>query len=160
MKKLSAYTLLVALLVTAGVFILVRTRAIHAQDGSDYPPLVQKLAERFNLNVDEVREVFNEAHKERHQKMQAHLEERLNQVVSKGKITEEQKEAILAKKAEIQDKHKEMRDLSPKERWATMKKHREEMKAWAKENNIGLKRFLKHRPKRHHGGHFGPRFSK
>lgn len=76
------------------------------------------------MNNDEVREEWR-------RKMGARLEERLNQAVLGGKITEEQKKAILAKMAEMQAKREKMR-----------KEFREEMEAWAKENNVDLKQLL------------------
>jgi len=150
-KKIIILAIALGILTLASV---AGTRAIYAQDSNGYPSIVQKLVERFNLDAGEVQKVFDEVRGERHQEMQARFEERLNQAVSESEITEEQKQAILDKKAEMQEKCEEMKDLSWEERRTVMEEHREEMKTWAEENGIemwqlfgGMKGFRK--------GHFG-----
>jgi hypothetical protein len=59
--------------------------------------IVQRLAQKFGLQETEVQAVFDEVHQERHQKMKQDMENRLNQAVQEGKITESQKQAILDK---------------------------------------------------------------
>ncbi|OGD86998.1 hypothetical protein A2164_04195 [Candidatus Curtissbacteria bacterium RBG_13_35_7] len=134
--------------------------AISAEDNQNYPPIIQKLVERFNLNQDEVVEVFQEAREERHQMMQEKIEERLNQAVTDGKITEEQKQAILAKKAEMQNKRAEFANLPREERWQAMNNFREEMRTWAQENNFDLKEIFGFGHKGMDGKHFGMGYEK
>lgn len=153
-KKIIFLGLALSALVLAG---LVGVKTIQAEGNGNYPPLIQKLVERFNLDANEVQEVFDEVREERHQEMQARMEERLNQAVEEGKITEEQKEAILAKKAEMQARGEELKDLSPEERKEAMEEHREEMKAWLEENGLDLGEFFGGF-KGFHGPHFGPKF--
>lgn len=86
------------------------------------------------------KEAFDEGRDEGRNKQEAHFSERLDEAVKEGKITAEQKKAILDKKAELQ-----------KER----KKQQEEMKKWAKENNIDLKVLWELMP-----GRRGPRCSR
>lgn len=120
---------------------VVTAQAVSA-DGN-YPPIIQKLVERFGLNIEEVREVFDEARAERRQNMQVRFEEsfeeRLNKAVEQGKLTQEQKEAILAKQEEMQERYEGLRELSPEERRAKMQETREEMQAWAEENGVDLR---------------------
>jgi len=105
-------------------------KVVNANDDSTYPPLVQKLIDRFNLNGDEVKQVFDEHRQERQQQMRAGLEERLGQAVSDGKITQEQKEAFLAKKEELMAECGE-----------AGKQHQQEMRTWAEENGIDMELF-------------------
>ncbi|MFC1711859.1 hypothetical protein ACFLZ1_04725 [Patescibacteria group bacterium] len=138
-------------LVIIGAVGFASTKA-YANDNGYYPPIVQKIAERFGLNQDEVETVFDEARDERRAEMQNRFQERLNQAVSDGKITIEQKEAILAKKAEMQERHEELKDLSPEERAEYKEAHQGELKAWAEENGIDLKDLFIGMGMR--GGHF------
>jgi hypothetical protein len=94
--------------------------------------------ERFGLNAGEVQEVFQEVRDERHQEMQAHFEERLDELVASGDLTEDQKDTLLAKKAEMWESREELMNLSPEERRAKMQERREEMNAWAEENGTDL----------------------
>lgn len=88
-------------------------------------PVVDKLVERFNLNEDEVAGVFDEARQERRQEMQEqrqeHMEERLDEAVGDGVITADQKQALLNKRAEMQEKREQLR---------------EEMRTWMDENGF------------------------
>ena len=118
-RKTAIITILaLGVLTLAGIY---GVKTIQAQDSDSFPPIIQKLAERFNLNTDEVQQFFQENREEKHQEMQTRFEERLNQAVQDGQITEEQKQAILDKKAQMQ---------------AQRETHRKEMKLWAEEQGI------------------------
>jgi competence protein ComGC len=84
-------------------------------------PIVQKLVEKFDLNANEVVTTFNELREEHRTQMRAEREERLNQAVADGVITEEQKQALIQKQEEMQ---------------AEMEQHREEMDAWFEKQGI------------------------
>jgi hypothetical protein len=62
--------------------------------------------------------------------MQSQYEERLNQAVTDGKITEDQKKLILEKHNQLQSQW----DSESQQR----QQHREEMQTWAEQNNIDL----------------------
>jgi len=111
---------------------------VSAQDASNYPPIVQKIAERFNLNVSEVEQVFDEERDERRADMYAHFAERLNDLVTEGKLTEAQKEAILDKHEEMQNSMEELENLTPEERKGKMQAMHEEFKTWVDEQGINL----------------------
>ena len=113
------------LIPTLGLFALVGlgvlgASAVSAQDG-EYPPFIEGLSERFGLNQDEVKTFFDEQMEVRHDQMMQAKEERLDQVVADGVITEEQKQALL-------NKWEEMRQEREQER--------KEMQAWFEENGI------------------------
>lgn len=115
----------------------------YAEDSTTYAPIVQKLADRFGLNVEDVEEVFDEERAERHAEMLQSFEDRLSEAVTNGKITEEQKQLILDKHEEMQAKMKELKsqDLTREEMQEEMKTYHEELKAWADEQNIDLPLF-------------------
>lgn len=125
MKKILTYTAIaVAVLGLCGI----ATIGVQAEGiDENYPPIIQNLAERFNLNIDEVKGFFDENRGER-------MQERL---VEAG-VTEEQIEALQAKKEELREECGSLKDLSREERWAKMQERREEMKDWAEENGIDL----------------------
>jgi hypothetical protein len=104
--------------------------------------LVQRIAERFNLNQSEVQAVFDEVQQERHREMEAQYEARLNQAVADGKITEQQKQLILDKREELKRGHESMREsfenLSKEEAREKFEAQHMELKAWAEEHDIDL----------------------
>lgn len=108
-----------------------------------YPSIIQKLAERFGLKESDVQAVFDEVRQERQSQMQARFEERLNQAVKDGKITESQKQVILAKHKELVEKRsqnkKDWQSMTPEQRRQVMQEQREELKSWASQNGIDLK---------------------
>lgn len=115
--------------------------------------LVQKIATKFNLNESEVKAVFDEAHEERHAKMQAQYEAKLSEAVKVGKLTEAQKQLVLQKHAELQasreSRMEEMHNKTPEEMKETMKAEKAELEAWAKENGIDMQYLM--------GGKGGPK---
>ena len=102
--------------------------------------IIERIASRFNLNKDDVKSVFDEDRKEREEEMEKRFEERLSQAVKDGKITEDQKSLILAKHEELRKERgsdfKDRKNMTPEERRSEAEKHRSEMEAWAKTNNI------------------------
>ena len=126
MKSKKIIILAIALAVLSLVSVL-GVRSVRADENSTYLPIVQKLVERFSLNTEEVQQVFDEVREERQQETQVRFEERLNQAVSEGEITQEQKEAIVAKKDEMKANRGEFKDLTPKERHENRENHRQEM---------------------------------
>ncbi len=108
------------------------------QTANQFSPLVQKLVDKFGLNPTEVQQVVDEERQERQEQMDTKLNEKLTQLVSEGKLTEEKKQAIIAKHEQMQAKHDELKDLSPEERREKMQAWSEEMKRWAEDQGIDL----------------------
>lgn len=98
--------------------------------------LVDKLSSKFKLDKSEVKAVFDQDRSERQAERQKQVEERLTQAVTDGKITAEQKAAILAKQAELKEYHGSIEDKTRSERRELMKAKMDELKTWADENNI------------------------
>ena len=122
---------------------------VSANEGDQYPPIIEKIAEKFNLNQDEVKQVFDEERESHQEEMKAKREERLNQLVSDGKLTEDQKNALTAKEEEMQKERETqmeaVKDLSPEERREKMEEYREahkdEMKDFFEEQRIDASLF-------------------
>lgn len=120
--------------------------------------LVDKIAQRFSLNRDDVQKVFDENRATHEAEMQQNMQDRLTQAVKDGKITEDQKAKILAKADEMKTFMDTLKDKTAEERKTAMENKRNELEQWAKDNNIPIQyvRFL-HGP-RGHGmgrGHHG-----
>lgn len=104
-----------------------------AQDSENYPPMVETLSEKFNLDQSEVQKVFTEERETRHT-------ERLNGLVEDGTITEEQR-------AIIEEHHDEMmakRDAllaegkTRTEMHELMEAEREEFQNWLEAQGIEM----------------------
>lgn len=119
----------------------------HDTTTSDGKTIVQKIAEKFNLKESDVQQVFDEHKTELKADMQKRIEDRLSQAVTDGKLTEEQKQKILAKQQELHSQRETMKDqlkdMTPEERRAEMKKHRSELEQWAKDNGIDTQYLMK-----------------
>lgn len=101
--------------------------------------VIDKLVERFNLNADEVQEVFDEARDEMMEEMSARWKEKWANWWTCSDLTDEQKETLAAKREELQAEYEALKDLSWEERWTKMKELREELEVWAEENEIDLR---------------------
>lgn len=110
-KKVIFPTMLALAILTIGIL----ATNVSAQN-SQYPPVVQKIAQKFNLDVSEVQKVFDEDRDARRAEMYASFSDRLDELVLAGKITSSQKEVILEKHEQMRDKMEALRDLSPDER--------------------------------------------
>lgn len=102
--------------------------------------LVQKLVDRFNLNPDDVQAVFDEVQTDRQSLRQERKQQRLDDAVAAGKLTEEQKNLILQKQDEIKKQHEANREnvsgMTKEDREAAIDSERESLQKWAEENNI------------------------
>lgn len=89
------------------------------------PSIIQELATKFGLNVNDVKAVFDQNRQERQAQMETNFEQRLTQAVTAGKLTEAQKQLIIAKRKEIQTAHQNQQKIQ-----------RQDVLTWAKQNNI------------------------
>jgi len=134
-KKLLIPGLAVASVIAAGVVL---NTSVYADSESSFPPRIQEMVERFNLDESEVENFLNEKHQERMAEREAEVESKLNDAVSEGTITEDQKALILAKMEENRTNKEDMRDLSREEKQEQAQTHREDMQTWAEQNGIDL----------------------
>jgi len=85
------------------------TRSTYAQTTTGTSQtIIERIAEKFGLKQADVQTVFDNYRQEKFQEMQkerkARLEEKLTEAVSSGKISQTQKQAILKKFDELQNK--------------------------------------------------------
>lgn len=137
MKKNLMITGLTVAALTVGI-LGAGTIYAQAETQTTTNPIVQRIAERFNLNQADVQEVFDTHRTEMQQEHQKLLEEKLNTAVSEGKITEEQKATLLERMNQKHEAIEEFRDLTREERHERMEQKREEFQNWLTENNIDL----------------------
>ncbi len=104
--------------------------------------LLERIAERFDLDIDEVTDFVEELMEERRAGMEERFEERLDELVEDRKITNDQKEAILEKKEEMEAFREDLEDMKVSQAREAMKEMKKELKDWAKENDLELKYFF------------------
>lgn len=155
-KKLLIPVLALAIVGTVSVVGMMGAENAYAETSSDsVPSIVQRIAERFGLNTGEVEGVFDEIRQEKHEGRAGMMEEKLNEAVSAGTITEEQKTAFLAKKEEMFQSKGDFQDLSWEEKHQQMQKMHDEFKSWAEETGIDLAGLDLGLGGRGHGGYGG-----
>lgn len=109
--------------------------ALAQSDGqTQFPSIIQRFVDQFNLNEDEVQSFMDQTQEEYKAEMQAQYEDWLGEAVEDGELTEDQKQLIL-------DKHAEMQ--------AEQEQKRTGLQTWVEENGIDLKYLM--------GGKFGCR---
>ncbi len=126
----------------AGITVYNTVPVLAQNSQGKYSILVQKLAQKFGLKADDVQTVFDDTFKEKQAQMEATFESELNQDVTNGKITENQKQLILAKRRELQTNRRanfnNFKNMTPVERKTAMQNQKQALSDWAKENNINL----------------------
>ncbi|MCX8008770.1 MAG: hypothetical protein N3A54_03625 [Patescibacteria group bacterium] len=134
---------IVALLFFIGGTTSIASGRVFAQESTPQHPmtlLIQKIADKFRLNKNDVQAVFDEHHKEMRAVMFARWEEKLSQLVNEGKITQAQKTLILNKMKELAEKREANKtawqNKTREEIREQMRKEREELEQWAKNNGI------------------------
>jgi predicted RND superfamily exporter protein len=169
MVKVKAAVLVVVVACVLVMLGVCGLSAIAAETEANYnfPPVIQKLVDKFNLDPAKVNDVLQEERKAADAKRESMVEQKLDQAVESGQITASQKEAILAKRVEMQAKFETLRNLAPPERCEAMQQLRDEMEKWAQDNGIDAKQLLMVAPGKHgfmrgamgmKGGFCGPRF--
>jgi polyhydroxyalkanoate synthesis regulator phasin len=133
MKKYLPYVLPVMIL---GGVLVIGTIVMAQTTDSNYPSIIQKLAERFNLNPEDVKSVFDQNREEIQAKAEQNFQDVLDQMVQDQKITQDQETAILEERAKIRDLKDQLKDLTPEERQAQMQNLRDEIQQWSEENSL------------------------
>lgn len=137
----------------------VKAQAATTSDGGTSKTIIQRLVERFNLNTADVQAVFDSAKADRQAEMKAKEEAQLTQLVTDGKITEAQKQLIIAKRSEMEANRptEPVKDsaLTPAQRKTEMEKQRTELETWAKDNGIDVQYLFGRFGHMGHGHGFG-----
>jgi hypothetical protein len=125
------------------------------EDG-EYPPLAEKFAQRFDLDLDEVMDFMQELREEKRAGMEVKFEEKLDELVEDGDITDEQKQVILDKKEEMEAFRESLGDMTVSDARKALGEMKEELRDWAEENDIELKYLFPRAQKRmdHKGFNF------
>ncbi len=131
-----ALTAIVGALAMAGISSIGIVKA--QSTNGNFPPVIQKLVEKFNLDTVQVQQVLDENRQEKQAQNQVRYNEILDKAIAEGKITEDQKILILAKQEELKQKMDSLKDLSREEKQAEMEKIMDDMKIWRQDNNINF----------------------
>jgi hypothetical protein len=116
----------------------------ETQISNDYsfPPVIQRIIDKFNLNKDEVKNVMNDFRIEKQKDAQANFEEKLSQAVKDGKLTEEQKAKILEFHNKMQEQKVNWQSLMPTERKEKIQALKKEMQDWVNSQGINYRDFM------------------
>jgi hypothetical protein len=117
---------------------------------SSRPSLAQDIANKFHLDQSQVQDVIDQHKTTMQQNHEAKYEERLDQAVKDGKLTDAQKQAVLTEHNKLIG---ELKSAGSGDRRQTMENVRQEAKDWASQNNINAKWVL---PMRGMHGHPEP----
>jgi hypothetical protein len=143
---------------TLGIATLGVVSSVSA-DSAKSDNLASKIAQKFNLNQEEVQKVVDEHKGEMHQGHQNKINTKLDDYISSGKISAEQKTIIMNKLDELhneRENNKEsFKNLTQEERKSKMEEKKTEINSWAKQNGIDEELLKDIMPKGRHG--HGPR---
>ena len=132
------------------VLVLANVQSVSASNSSRKKgDFAQVLAEKFNLDQEEVEQTLQEFHHDKYgeneQRRRDHFEDRLEQAVIEGKLTEAQSYAILEKFEEMHNRLEELydQDLSEDEMHELKADIHEEMQAWSEDQGVDFEMFLR-----------------
>jgi len=106
------------------------TKSSETEAQTKFPTLIQRIIDKFELNSGEVQKVMDEVQTERQQEMRARREAKLEEAVKAEVITSEQKQALLDKEDEWQEKQRQLM---------------EERRKWMEESGIDFKKLAPYR---------------
>ena len=143
MKKSTKFlipTLALTILSVAGAVGISTVSAHGFGRGEGRDSFTQSLSEKFNLNEGEVNSFLEEKQVARQEERKTEREEHLSGLVSEGKLTGDQKTAMINKmeenQAEKQQNRDQFKDMTREERQAERQEHRDEMDQWFEEQGI------------------------
>lgn len=140
MKKQFLAAGLAATIGIAGVGAGVVNAAADTSKTDPTSSLVDKIATKFNLNKSDVQAVFDEQKTTRDAARETEIKAAVTQLVTDGKLSLAQADAINAKRADLQKDHEANRatmdGLSPEARKEKMETKRSELESWAKSQGI------------------------
>lgn len=132
----------VVAIIAAGGILTFNVSKVNAQTNTPRFGLVQAIASKFNLDQTQVQTVVDQYRQTEKQnrgnEMRNNHENQLAKLVTEGKITEVQKQAIVAEITTLRAKYslERSKNLTPTERKAQMEKHQAEIKTWAQSQGI------------------------
>lgn len=115
-------------------------QAATSSDTSPNQSIIEKLVSKFNLNKEEVQQLFDEDRTEREAERTQVMNDKINDLVTEGKLTQEQADKLIAKAKELQTQRESnrdsMNDKTDEERKEAMKAERESFTQWLSDNDI------------------------
>jgi len=120
--------------------MLAASGASAASDPSKpFGDLISAIATKFNVSVDSVKQLFVDHMAKRQENREAKFQENLSQSVADGELTQDQANAITAKKADVGTQIEALQGSSESDRKTEMKEIRTSLKQWSDDNNISLR---------------------
>src|SRR5260370_349922 len=118
MTKKSMITVAAVSVLCGGLVVATSAFAQTSANGQNsVPSLVQEIADKFHLNTNDVQSVFKQHQQEIMTKREANYEKYLQNLVSTGKINDEQEQLILSKHKELisqmQGNFKNFKSMTP-----------------------------------------------
>ncbi len=146
-KLVSLATTLILLGGTLSVTMPAYAASGNNGGGNFFSGLIQFIAQKFGLDQNQVKSAVTDYQQQRKatitprptlspQAMQDQEKKRLNNLVSQGKITTDQENAILAELAALRAKYPFNAQQTPDQRKTQMQNMQNDLKAWAQANNI------------------------
>ncbi len=127
----------IALIAILGA-VTIGTVTVSAQSPM-YGNLITQIAQKFNLKESDVQDVVNQVRATQQTTMKTKWQDRLTQAVTDGKITDVQRQAIIAKHNELQTQFTSLQGLSVTDRKAKMAQIQSDLKTWATANGLDSK---------------------
>jgi len=160
MTKKTILTVATVSVLSAGLVIATNAFAQTPVNGqNNVPSLVQEIADKFHLNTSDVQSVFKQHQQEMMTQRETNYENYLKNLVSSGKINDEQEQLILNKHKEMisqmQSDFKNFKSMTPAQRRAQMQANMQDLQNWAKQNNIDLQYLRPFGPGNGRFGRFG-----
>ena len=139
-KKIILPVLAVAVL---GTVVTFTSSQVQAQTNTNsFSGLVQAIAQKFGLEQSQVQSVCDDYKNQRKQNMQQIMQQReqdrLNNLVQQGKITDAQEQAILDEQSKFRNEYSpdSFKSLTSDQRKQLLQKKQDEIKAWAQSQGI------------------------
>ena len=117
--------------------------------------LAQRIAGAFGLDQSKVQGVIDQYRDDRQGQAEARYEQMLTQAVTDGKITSDQKSAILAEHNKLKAELQAAAGKTGTDRRTAMQQVRTEAEAWSKQNNLPAHWLMGPRPMRGMGPDHG-----
>lgn len=120
-----------------GLSALGITQVYAQSNGNPISGLAQAIAQKFNIDPNQVQTTITDY---RQQNKQNNLQSHLNQLVTQGKITQAQEQAIITEISSLKTKYNlgSLGTITPQERRQALQNAHNEFKTWAQSQGINL----------------------
>lgn len=144
-KILSAIALIILFGSTIAPAVPAYAATSNTNGNNFFTGLIQFISQKFGLDHNQVSTAVNDYKTQKkgimQQKMDDREKKRLDDLVTQGKITSAQEAAIIAERATLRSKYNpaDFKSLTPEQRKQKMTDEMNELKSWAKSQNIEVK---------------------